>query len=209
MKKLILAAASLVLLGTGLLAQDKKIVVDRNHTQIGFKAATFLFSVPGRFQKWDIKWEGDPSKPEGGKVTASIDVASINTGITKRDEHLRSDAFFDAAKYPKITFTSSKVWNEGGKLMVAGTLDMHGVKKDLTLPFEAAAGKNGSGNDSWSYQATTTINRKDFGVGSESVGAAISLKDNVELNLGFVVYAEEVAAPAAKKMSKPARKKAA
>lgn len=207
MRKLILATASILLLGTGLFAQSRTFQVDRNHTQLGFKASTFLFSVPGRFQKYDVKWEGDPSKPEGGKVMVSIDTASINTGIANRDTHLKSSDFFDAQKFPKITFTSSKVWNEGGKLMVAGTLDMHGVKKELTIPFEAASGKNGAGNDSWSYQGTVTINRKDFGVGNDSIGAKISLKDNVDLNLGLVVYAEEAAAPAPVRKTSSHKKK--
>jgi polyisoprenoid-binding protein YceI len=209
MRKFVLAAASLVLLGASLLGQGRTFQVDRAHTMLGFKASTFLFSVPGRFDRYEVNWTGDPSKPEGGQVTVSIDTASINTGIQGRDNHLRSADFFDAKKYPKITFTSSKVWNEGGKLMVAGTLDMHGVKKELTLPFEAASGKNGAGNDSWSYQGTLTLNRKDFGVGSDSIGAKISLKDNVELNLGLVVFAEEAKAePAPRKVAakKSARK---
>lgn len=207
MRKLVLAAASLVLLGVGLFAQDRTFQVDRAHTMLGFKASTFLFSVPGRFERYEVAWTGDPSHPEGGQVKVSIDTASIHTGIQARDNHLRGADFFDAAKYPRITFTSSKVWREGGRLMVAGTLDLHGVQRELTLPFEVASGKNGAGNDSWSYQTTVTINRKDFGVGSDSVGAQISLKDPVELNLGLVVFAEEAKpAPARHAAKKPARR---
>jgi polyisoprenoid-binding protein YceI len=203
MRKLILAATSVLLLSASLMAQTKKIEVDTNHTMFGFKASTFLFSVPGRFQKYDVKLDGDPAHPDGGSVTVTLQTASINTGIAGRDNHLRSADFFDAQKYPKITFTSNKIWTEGGKLMVTGFLDMHGVKKELAIPFEMANGKNGAGNESWSYQGTVTINRKDFGIGSDSIGAKISLKDNVDLNLGFVVFATEAAAPA------PTKKKAA
>lgn len=183
-------AAALVLLAASLTGQDRSVVVDRAHTQIGFKAGTFLFSVPGRFEKYDVKLSGDPAHPEGGSVAISITTASINTGIRKRDEHLRSEDFLHAAKHPRITFTSTRIWREGDKVMVRGLLDLHGVKKELTLPFETAAGRNGAGNDSWSFQATLPLNRKDFGIGADSIAARISLKDTVELNLGFVVYAE-------------------
>ena len=206
--------ALLALLATGLLAVSlgaqtpaRRIVVDRNHTVIGFKASTLLFGVPGRFQAYDVDLKGNPEVPDGAQVTVSLKTASINTAIAKRDEHLRSADFLDAAKYPAITFTSSKVWRENGKLMVIGTLDLHGVKKELVIPFEEASGKNGAGNDSWSYNATISLNRKDFGVGADSIAAKISLKDAVELNLLLVVYAEEGAPTPVALKKAPARKK--
>ncbi|HJV89230.1 MAG TPA: YceI family protein [Holophagaceae bacterium] len=206
-------ATALALLAGSLLAPlrgqtptDRTIVVDRNHTMIGFKAATFLFGVPGRFEKYAVDLKGNPDAADGATVKVSIDTASINTAIKSRDEHLRSADFLDAAKYPKITFTSSKVWHEGGKLMAAGSLDLHGVQKDLTLAFEEAKGKNGSGNDSWSYAATLPLNRKDFGVGADSVAAKISLKDTVELNLLLVLYADDSAKAAPVKKATPRKK---
>ena len=204
----------LALLATGHLAGSlfsqtpgRRIVVDRNHTVIGFKASTLLFGVPGRFQTYTVDLKGNPEAPEGGQVNVSLKTASINTAIASRDEHLRSADFLDAAKHPTISFTSSKVWREGGKLQVQGTLDLHGVKKELTIPFEEASGKNGAGNDSWSYSATVSLNRKEFGVGAESIAAKISLKDTVELNLLLVVYAEEAAPVPVELKKAPARRK--
>ena len=72
--------------------------------------------------------------------------------------------------------------------MVAGTLDLHGVKKDLTLAFEPAFGQNGAGVDTWSYEASLGIHRSDFGIGADSVAAKLSLKDPVELNLMLVGF---------------------
>ena len=197
--------AALALVAGSLLAQERTIVVDRNHTSIGFKAATFLFGVPGRFEKYSVDLKGNPDAADGASVKVVIDTASINTAIKSRDEHLRSGDFLDAAKFPKITFTSNKVWHEGGLLMAVGNLDLHGVQKEIVLSFEEAKGKNGSGNDSWSYSAMLPINRKEFGIGAENVAAKISLKDTVELNLLLVLYADD-AAPAPTKKVAPRKK---
>ena len=199
--------AALALLAGSLFSQDKTIVVDRNHTMIGFKAATFLFGVPGRFEKYSVDLKGNPDAADGASVKISIDTASINTAIKSRDEHLRTADFLDAAKFPKITFTSNKVWHEGGKLMATGQLDLHGVQKEIALSFEEAKGKNGSGNDSWAYTTTYPLNRKEFGVGADSIAAKISLKDTVELNLTFVVYAEDAKPVPITLKKAPARKK--
>ena len=188
-------------------APARRFVVDRNHTVIGFKAGTLLFGVPGRFQAYDLALKGSPEAPDGASVTLTLKTASINTAIAARDEHLRSADFLDAAKYPAITFTSSKVWRENGKLMVIGTLDLHGVRKEMAIPFEEASGKNGAGNDSWSYTATLNLNRKDFGIGADSVAAKISLKDPVELNLLLVLYAEEATPKPVELKKAPARRK--
>jgi polyisoprenoid-binding protein YceI len=133
----------------------------------------------------------------------------VNTAIATRDEHLRNPDFLNAPKFPRITFTSSKVWREGGKLMVAGTLDLHGVKQELVLPFEEAYGRNGAGNESWSYTATVPLNRKAFGIGADSVAAKLSLKDEVDLNLLLVGFFHEKAAEAPAPKAKPAPKKKA
>lgn len=172
---------------------------DRVHTVIGFRAATLIFKVPGAFRSYQAEISGDPATLANAKVKLSIDAKSIDTANGTRDTHLRSDDFFDAMKFPKITFLSTKLWRENGKLMVTGTLDMHGVKKEITLPFEESTGKNGGGVDTWSYEANLKVNRKDFGIGSDSIGAKISLKDDVELNLmlvGFFGEAEAEATPA-------------
>lgn len=199
--------AALTLVAGSLFAQERPILVDRNHTMIGFKAATFLFGVPGRFEKYTVDLKGNPDTADGASVKVSIDTASINTAIKSRDEHLRTADFLDAVKYPKITFTSTKVWHEGGKLMTTGMLDLHGVRKEIVLAFEEAKGKNGSGNDSWSYAATLPLNRKEFGIGADTIAAKISLKDTVELNLLLVVYAEDAKPEPIQLKKAPARKK--
>jgi polyisoprenoid-binding protein YceI len=199
-----------LLLALPLVAQTKAFRLDENHTVFGFKAGTLLFDVPGRFMKFSADIQGDPVTLEGAKVRIDIDAKSLNTAIKTRDEHLRSDDFFEVVKYPKITFTSTEVRKEGDRVRVQGTLKMHGVSKDLMLSFEPAEGMNGAGVHTWSYRTTLFLNRLDFGVGAESVAAKISLKKDVELNLLLVGFFEEPAAPAkaapAKKAKVPAPK---
>ncbi|MFN7958665.1 MAG: YceI family protein [Holophagaceae bacterium] len=191
-----------LLLAVPLLAQTKVFRVDDNHTVIGFKASTLLFDVPGRFTRFKADIQGDPASLEGVSVRLDIDARSINTSNAKRDEHLRSGDFFDAVKYPKITFTSKDARREGDRVILRGTLAMHGVTRDLELPFQAAEGMNGADVRTWSYRATLPLDRLDYGVGADSVAAKISLKRQVELDLLLVGFFEAPPAPV------PAAKKA-
>lgn len=193
-----------LLLALPLLAQTRVFRVDDNHTVLGFKASTLLFDVPGRFTRYKVDIVGDPAAPESAKVHLEIDAKSINTANTTRDNHLRTPDFFDVAKYPKITFTSQSVRKDGDRLLVRGTLTMHGVSKDLDLSFVPAEGMNGAGVQTWSYRTTLPLDRLDFGIGADSVAAKISLKRPVELDLLLVGFFEEP--PAAKPAPKSTRK---
>ena len=113
--------------------------VDRAHTVIGFKASTLLFDVPGRFNQYKVQISGDPETGKDAKVRLEIESRSIDTNNQARDKHLRSDDFFDVVKFPKIVFTSESVTRQGDKVVVQGTLDLHGVKKPVTLPFSVVA----------------------------------------------------------------------
>ena len=193
-----------LLLATPLLAQNRVFRADENHTVLGFKASTLLFDVPGRFTRYKADIQGDPATLEGAQVRLDIEAKSINTANGTRDEHLRTADFFDVAKYPKITFVSSAVKREGDKVLVHGTLLMHGVSRGLDLAFVAAEGMNGEGTRTWSYRATLPLDRLDFGVGAESVAAKISLKRQVELELLLVGFFEAPPTPA--KPAAPAKK---
>jgi polyisoprenoid-binding protein YceI len=194
-----------LLLAAPLTAQTKVFRVDENHTVFGFKASTLLFDVPGRFATYKADIQGDPATLEGAKVRIDIDAKSLNTAIKSRDEHLRSADFFDVAKFPKITFTSTDVRKDGDRVRVQGTLNMHGISKDLVLSFEPAEGMNGADVRTWSYRTTLSLDRLDFGVGAESVAAKISLKRQVDLNLLLVGFFEEPQV-ASKKPVSPTRK---
>lgn len=172
-------------------AAPKEFEVDGNHTNLGFTSGTFLFDVQGHFTRYKVQASGDPATAEGGKVRLEIEAASVDTGNKTRDKHLQSPDFFDVGKYPKIVFTSSKVAKQGDKILVDGTLEMHGVKKELHLTFDGVTGVNGAGVTEHAYKTELSLNRKDFGIGADSVAAKISLKDQVKLNLLLAGFFEE------------------
>jgi polyisoprenoid-binding protein YceI len=193
---LFLSALALI---SPLAAGTKTFTPDTNHSFFGFKAATVLFDVPGRFERYKLNIQGDPADLTTVKIKVELDTKSVNTANKMRDDHLRTEDFFDAAKYPKITFISEKAWREGDQVQVQGILNMHGVKKPLQITFTEATGLNGAGNPTWSYKATLPISRKDFGIGADSIAAKISLKDEVSLNLLLVGFFNDApSAPAAK-----------
>jgi polyisoprenoid-binding protein YceI len=146
----------------------KTYEVDPEHTSVGFNVRHLFSQVRGRFDTFQGKIEFDPAQPQKTKIEGTIDVATINTNQAKRDEHLRSRDFFYVEKFPKITFASTGVDSIGpdkksGKLK--GTLTIRGVEKPVVLDVAYL----GEGKDPWGtvragFSATTTINRKDFGL---------------------------------------------
>jgi polyisoprenoid-binding protein YceI len=169
-------------------ADAAPLKLDTAHSRLGFTAATLLFDVPGSFGEYTVKLDGTIQDPEHAKVELRAKVASIQTGIQKRDEHLRSADFFDAQKYPELVFTSSKVVKKGdSQLELTGALAMHGKTKTVTIPLRVVRGKNGAGVDSTAYRGALSLSLKDFGIGAESVAAKISLDDQVKVEVLLVV----------------------
>jgi polyisoprenoid-binding protein YceI len=110
------------------------------------------------------------------KFAVNIDVASINTGNGMQNKHAKGDEWFDAAKYPQIVFTSSKIVKAGATYQTTGTLEMHGVKKEITIPFAFVP----KGNDGI-FTGTFTVNRNDYGIGKPAAGAAAQVKIEVSV----------------------------
>lgn len=164
--------------------------IDTSHSAVTFTVRHMMFSkVRGRFQKWNGKLDYDPANPAAARVEVSIDTASIDTNEEKRDGHLRSPDFFDAAQFPQMTFKSRKVDEAGkGKLRITGDLSLHGVTREVVLDVE----NHGTGKDPWGNQragftATTQINRTDFGLkwnqALEAGGVLVSEKVDIELEI--------------------------
>lgn len=178
MKLILLAIASLL----PVFAQT--YTIDTAHSSAQFSVRHLMVSnVKGEFNKMTGSITWDASKPAAISIDATIDVNTISTREPKRDEHLRSADFFDAAKYPSITFKSTRAWESGGKWMVAGNLTLRGVTKPVTLTLD---GPTAELKDPWGMlrrgaTATTTINRKEFGLGW-----------NKALEAGGVMVGEEV-----------------
>lgn len=159
--------------------------LDPAHTTIGFKVKHLMITnVKGGFEKFKGIIVIDEKDITKSKVDVTIEIASINTGIEKRDQHLRSGDFFDALKHPKMTFVSTKVEKAGiDKLNVYGNLTIRGVKKFVVLAVDGPTAeiKSPQGIAKRGASATTKVNRQDFGVSW-----------NKSLDSGGVVVGDEI-----------------
>lgn len=197
MKKLITTAALSFLMMSATIAQTNW-KVDGSHSKLGFSVTHAMVSeVEGKFKIY----EGSvSSKSEmdftDANINFSVDVNSINTEDEKRDGHLKSADFFDAEKYPKMTYksTSMKPNPKLGKTAytIIGDLTMHGITKKITLTAIGASKtvKDPYGNIKNGFKVMGTINRKDFGLswnaaleaGGVMVSEDVKIDLNIELN---------------------------
>lgn len=169
-------------------------VIDPDHTTAQFKVRHLMISnVKGVFEKVSGTLTLDDKDISRSKVNVYIDIASVNTNIKKRDDHLRSPDFFDATKFPSMTFISTRVEQAGvGKLKVSGNLTIKGLTKPVVLEVEGLTPeiKDPWGNARRGASATTTINRKDFGVnwsGKMDNGGAVVAEDvAIQLEVEFI-----------------------
>jgi polyisoprenoid-binding protein YceI len=151
--------------------------IDSAHSQIAFSLHQFVSSVRGEFHRFSGTIEVDRDHPERSSVTARISVGSIDTKIQKRDHHLLSPEFFDAAKFPEITFKSRSVKRIGENSGdIIGDCNMHGVTKPMTLHVKLATPPSGEAVPERTRWIVTTdpINRKDFGLMFSSATESIS-----------------------------------
>jgi polyisoprenoid-binding protein YceI len=142
--------------------------IDPEHSSIQFKVSHLgLVEVKGIFRKYQGTVTLDEKDIAKSSVNVTIEAASIDTGVEKRDEHLRTADFFEVAKHPTITFISKKVTQAGkGKLKVSGDLTICGVTKEVVLDVTGPTKelKDPWGNIRRGVSATTTINRTEFGL---------------------------------------------
>jgi polyisoprenoid-binding protein YceI len=141
--------------------------IDGAHSSAQFSVKHLAVSnTRGEFTKMSGTITYDPQNLAASKVEAVIDVSTINTREPKRDEHLKSADFFDVAKYPTMTFKSTRWYKEGGKLKIQGDLTLHGVTKAVTLDVDGPTPevKDPWGNYRVGASASTRINRKDWGL---------------------------------------------
>jgi polyisoprenoid-binding protein YceI len=158
--------------------------IDPAHSEIGFSVKHMMIStVRGQFTKFDGTLTLNEEHPEQSVIEGWVETASVNTHEPNRDGHLRSPDFFDAEKFPKITFRSKKVTHTGGdKFKLLGDLTIKETTRDLTLDVTY----EGENKDPWgktrrAFTADASFNRKDFG-----------LSWNVALETGGWLVAEQV-----------------
>jgi polyisoprenoid-binding protein YceI len=180
------ALAIAMLIALPVLAHADNWQIDPMHTNVEFTVRHMMISnVKGQFQKTSGTITVDGNDPTSAKIDATIDASSIDTRVERRDADLKSPEFLDVAKYPTITFKSTKVEADGaGKWKVTGDLTLHGVTKPVVLEVESSGTPihDPMGNTRAGASATTSIKRSDFG-----------LTYNKVLESGGVMVGDEVA----------------
>jgi polyisoprenoid-binding protein YceI len=187
LRNLVLATA---LVATPALAHAADWTVDTAHSTASFTVKHMMVStVRGEFSKITGKVNLDEKDLTKSTLEATIDASTVNTREPKRDAHLKSPDFFDVAKFPNLTFKSTKITKAGkGHYKMAGDLTMRGVTKPVTFDVVGFddANKSPWGTEVRGGVATATVNRKDFGLNwnkpLEKAGGML-VGDNVDITL--------------------------
>lgn len=190
MNKLI--ALLILTFSTSLFSQNTEWTLDKTHSTIQFKVGYMLISnVVGNFKNFDGVFKSNGENFDGSSVDFNIETASINTDNDKRDDHLRSDDFFESEKFPLITFKSKSFKKVSDKkFKVTGDFTMRGVTKQIDLDVtHTGTIKDNQGKTRAGFNVKTTVNRMDYGVNwsrTLDVGGLV-VADDVELD-GNVIW---------------------
>jgi polyisoprenoid-binding protein YceI len=185
-----LAAVSVI--AATAVAQTSTWNIDPNHSTAQFTVRHLAISnVSGNFTKVTGTVQFNDKDITQSTVNAVIDAASVDTRVPDRDKDLRSANFLDVEKYPTLEFKSKRFVNNGGKLQMVGDLTLHGTTREVTLDVD---GPTPELNDPWGnvrrgFSASTTINRKDYGVvwnNTLKTGEAV-VGDNVKIQIDIEI----------------------
>jgi polyisoprenoid-binding protein YceI len=191
MKKILFSSA-LALLGTGAFAQSKTWNVDASHSNVRFTVTHMVISeVEGAFRKFNGSLVSAKPDFTDAAINFSVDINSIDTDNDGRDKHLKADDFFNAEKYPAMTFKGTSFRKlSGNKYELKGNLTI----RDITRPVTFAVTYGGTAKDPWGntkagFKASTTINRFDYNLKwntlTEAGGAMVGKDVAIDLKLEF------------------------
>lgn len=182
-----ISALTVALLFSATAAFAASYTVDNVHSQVHFKVDHLMISsVRGEFNDYTASIEADPATRTVTAVKAAIKTASIDTRNEKRDEHLRSPDFFNAAEHPEMTFESTRVVGKGDDITVYGNLTIRGTTREIALKGSFAGEvKDPWGNTKAGFEAKGKINRQDFGLTWNKVleTGGLVVGDDVEIGL--------------------------
>jgi polyisoprenoid-binding protein YceI len=168
-----------------------KYSADANHSTVGFSIPILggLSSVSGKFSDFTVAIDYDEADITKSSVVATIKTTSIDTGVEARDKHLRTADFFDVEKYPEITFKSTSVVKKGKNFIANGTFTMHGVSKEISIPFTLTGTFVNPANNksSLGFGANLQINRRDYGMNWQHNSIKNWVGDVVNIELAVLV----------------------
>lgn len=167
-------------------------VIDAAHTVVGFAARHLMSRVRGTFSEVSGRLV-TAEDPAGSSVTATVGMASINTGNQMRDDHLRSADFFDVERMPTMTFAGTGVRENGEGWILTGDLTIKGVTRpvDLDVEFLGLDPTGAQGEPRVGFSATTVINRRDFGVTWGLDAPKLVVGDKIDITLDVEAYRAE------------------
>jgi polyisoprenoid-binding protein YceI len=170
---------------------------DNAHSKVGFTIRHFVSHVDGRFRDFDGQIKYDAQTPTNSTVQFTVQAASIATDNDDRDKHLKSPDFFDVAKFPTLSFTSTKVVAKGANSFdVTGSLTLHGVTKTVTIPATFSGTVKMPKGEKAGFQSSFTVNRLDYGVTWNRAieGGGAMLGDEVTVNIDIEANRQMAAA---------------
>ena len=193
MKRLALITGILALAAPMALAQYSTWTSDPAHSEIDFTIRHGgVSNVHGRFGNVVATLVYNAADVTKSTIKATIDVNTVDTGVSPRDGDLKSGNFFDVTKFPTATFTSTSVVKNGNKLTVSGNFTLHGVTKPIVLDVEGPSTpvENGMDHKPHSgFTATTTISRTAFGIGTNVPPALVG--DEVKLTIEVEIVKQD------------------
>jgi polyisoprenoid-binding protein YceI len=167
--------------------------IDHNHSAIAFSVRHFFTPVKGSFSDYEVMLDFDAERPENSSFEVRIAVASVNTGVEKRDNHLRSGDWFEAEKYPYLTFKSTSITRTGANEFLAkGDLTIKDVTQEVEMPVTILGIKDipepmqemlGGVKRVASFEGGAEIDRRDFGVGVGSWAETVVVSADVEIEI--------------------------
>ena len=195
MVKKLLVLLAVMGLGAGL-SYAGTYEVDKTHSSINFGVMHLMVSkVTGAFNDYDAKINFDPNNLAGSSIEATVKAASIDTKSANRDKHLKSADFFDAEKFPEITFKVSAITGSGDQYVLTGDLSLHGVTKKVSIPVTIAGPvKSPSGFDALGITGQFKLNRQDYGVSWNKAldNGGVMVGDEVEVTMSIEAHSPTV-----------------
>ncbi len=162
--------------------------IDAVHSSVTFSVRHYFSDVVGSFDEFEGTLKFDPENPDESSVSFSVSVGSVNTKNERRDGHLQSEDFFNAEKWPQMTFTSSSISKQGDKYMAKGQLTIRDVTKEVEVPINflgEMAHPRDEGKYIGGFSSEFTINRTDYGVGVGNFAATTTIGDEVTVKINI------------------------
>jgi polyisoprenoid-binding protein YceI len=189
-----LRLVALLIVSASLPAQEAVWRIDPNHSAAYFSVRHLMIStVRGEFGGVNGSMRYDPKRPTEGRVDATIDCTTLNSGVAARDTQMKGPDFFDVKKYPTMKFSTTRVQISGpGKLKVSGELTINATTRPVVLDVDGPSEvvKDARGREKVGLSATTKINRKEFGIVWNEVletgGLAVADEVTISLDIEFI-----------------------